>query len=325
MASDLQRTQNAQNALLSTGPSSPGGKAISAGNSRKHGLSGRRLVIDPARADEARELRARYLDELQPATAEGVEAVDVMVAMTFRIDDCRAALVDLAIEQADEADTDWDHARKLDAEAVAESLRRRPGTASARLAETKQGTELMLGRWESLRRSLEMGTWDDADRSSALDLLGVDRSFRKPGQTALDAPEGRDATAHVRLVIDQEMGRLRSRLATVLARSDERSRDRAGTPLGVLLSKPAALILRYEREAERRYNAARRAARASSQDGAAVMALDPVPDFTPPPAPRPVPVPAPPAVAVSAPAAPARPLNRRARRAEAARLRKTGR
>src|SRR5947209_1652390 len=85
-------------------------------------------------------------------------------------------------------------------EPAAEGLRRRPGQAAARLGETKQGAELMLGRWESLRKSLDRGTWDESDRSSALDLLGVDRAFRKPGQTILDAPEGSDATACVRAV-----------------------------------------------------------------------------------------------------------------------------
>ncbi len=337
MATDLQCAANLKNAALSTGPSSPGGKRASSANSRKHGLSGRRPVVDPARADEAKALRARYEADLRPASAEGHEAIDVMVAMTLRIDDCRAALVALAAEQAEEAATDWDHARKVEAEATAEGLRRRPGTTAAKLGETRQGAELMLGRWEALRRSLDAGTWDEADRSSALDLLGVDRALRKPGQTVLDGPEEADSRACVRPVIESEMARLRSRLATTLPRADEESRARAGTALGVLLSRPAALIFRYEREAERRYHAALRVALASSEaEPPPVPVPSPAPAQAPAsrPAPRPAPTaddeahlvgPAPAAVIAVTPTATPRPLNRRARRAEAARLRRAGR
>ena len=256
MASDAQTSANLRNATRSTGPISPRGKRASSANSRKHGLSSARAVVDPARAEEAAWRRARFIEEFRPATIEGLDAIEIMVAMTIRMEDCREALEALHVAEAEGAGDDWDHARKVEAEATAEGLPRRPGTAAARLAETKQGAELMLGRWDGLLRSLERGTWDESDRSAALDLLGVDRALRKPGQTALDPPEAADATAHVRAVIGRESARLRERLETVLARADARSRSRAGTPLGVMLSKPAALILRYEREAERRFHAA---------------------------------------------------------------------
>src|SRR4051812_30689041 len=89
MATDLQLAANLRNATLSTGPVSPGGKRASSANSRKHGLSGRRAAVDPARAEEAEALRDRYLADIRPATVEGIEAVDVVVAMSLRIDDCR--------------------------------------------------------------------------------------------------------------------------------------------------------------------------------------------------------------------------------------------
>ena len=146
----------------------------------------------PAAPDEAERCAVARagLADIRPATDEGLEAVDAMVAMTFRIDDCRAAFVALAAEQAEEAATDWDHARKVEAEATAEGLRHRPGTAAAKLGETRQGAELMLGRWESLRKSLDQGTWDESDRSAALDLLGVDRAFRAAGADDPGRPRG---------------------------------------------------------------------------------------------------------------------------------------
>ncbi len=341
MATDAQISANQRNAALSTGPSSPDGLRASSANATRHGLSGKSYRVAPARAEEAARRRALLVAEIRPATAEGLDAIDRMVVMAIRMEDCRIALEALHVEQAEEAVADWEHARKVEAEATAEGFTRRPGSVAARLGETKQGAELMLGRWESLRRSLDLGTWDESDRSAALDLLGVAPGLRKPSQTPLDAPEGADATAHVRAAIEAEVARLRSRLATVLSAADARSRARAGTASGVLLSKPAALILRYEREAERRFRAALKVACAAPKDDGPPPPLRPGPDRLPPPDPRPEPERAPraepdadgrvddragsPAALAAAPAAASRPLNRRGRRAQAARLRRSGR
>src|SRR5262249_43971172 len=153
----------------------------------------------------------------------------------LRLDDCMQAYEALLVEQVQSAQGDWEHHREVEAAELAEGLARRPGRVARQLAGTKQGAELLLGRWDSLRQARELGSWDEAARAAALDPLGVDRAFRKPGQTALDTPEGSDATAHVRGVIESEAERLRDRLEAVLVASDARDRDRAEAGRSVLL------------------------------------------------------------------------------------------
>jgi hypothetical protein len=57
---------NQANAQLSTGPKTPEGKARSAMNSLKHGLTSRELVIRPDDRPAFDELHSAYLAELQP-------------------------------------------------------------------------------------------------------------------------------------------------------------------------------------------------------------------------------------------------------------------
>jgi hypothetical protein len=352
MATDAQLAANFENAKKSSGPKTAPGKRISSGNSTKHGLSGRAIVADddradPVRRDEIRRRRDRWDAELPRSVPDRAAAIEHLVALSLRIDDCMRAYEALFADGAEEARGDWEHSREVEAAALAEGLARRPERVVRQLASTKQGVELLLGRWEALGKSLELGSWDESDSAMALDLLGVAPALRKPGQTALDAPAGSDAPAHVRSVIAAEVARLRGRLETVLVASDARARGEAGSARAVLLSKPAALILRYEREATRRFRRALQDAYAT-RDDATELAPGPVPDpsparpssVEPEPEPEAVPVaadadwdwdeeeievesgPAPEPAASSA-AAPSR-LNRRARRARAARLRRLG-
>ena len=58
MATEMQKKANKRNALRSTGPRTPEGKAAAAGNARKHGLSGRDAVL----SEEDEELFAGMLE-----------------------------------------------------------------------------------------------------------------------------------------------------------------------------------------------------------------------------------------------------------------------
>ncbi len=350
MATDAQITANRLNAQKSTGPKSPPGKCASRANSTKHGLSGDGVVVvDPARRAEAMARKARWDAQILPNNFTGVFAIERMVAMSLRIEDCENALEALIVEQTETARTDWEHSRVVEARATAEGLARRPERVAAQLEETKQGAELMLGRWACLLRSLELGAWDEADRASGLDLLGVVAAFRKPGQTPLDAPEGADAEAHVRRVIEAEVARLRGRIDAVLTPADERARGHVAASLTVLRSKPAALILRYEREATRRFHQAMEDAYERPRPGESKYydpdlfldppaepviptavepeaAIEPAPEPEPAPAAEPEPSadPGPVITPVAAPSEPPRRPNRRGRRAAAARLRRAG-
>jgi hypothetical protein len=62
----LQQEANSRNALLSTGPRTPAGKAVSSQNALKHGLSAKHLVIQEEDRPEFDQLQAGLLDELHP-------------------------------------------------------------------------------------------------------------------------------------------------------------------------------------------------------------------------------------------------------------------
>ncbi len=266
MATQAQIDANRRNAQLSTGPKSPPGKLSSRSNSFKHGFSGEGIVVDPEHRAEALNRKAAWMAEIRPSGPTGLFAIERAAAMSLRIEQCENALDALFVEEADRARRDWDQSRTAEAGALAAKLARDPGLTAARLAETKQGVALMLDRWSRLAKSLDLGAWDESDRSAGLDLLGVEPSFRKPGQTQQDAPEASDASAHIRAVIDGQVARLRDRLVSVLEPLDDLARRHAESSVSVLLSKPAALILRYEREATRRFHASMKAAHSSSID-----------------------------------------------------------
>ena len=69
MASEAQIAANQANARRSTGPVTPEGKARSARNALKHGLTARHLVIQPDEQAEFDELQAALLDEIDPRGA----------------------------------------------------------------------------------------------------------------------------------------------------------------------------------------------------------------------------------------------------------------
>ncbi len=193
--------------------------------------------------------KERWGEELRPGTHTGLFAPDRAVATSLRFEACENTLEGMFVEETDKAPRDWDHSRRVDALTPAERLAKQPTLVAGQLQEMRQGFALMLERWEHLPRSLEPGTWDRVDRSSALDLLGVPASLRKPGQTALDARDGKDATAQLLRAIDREAARSRERMTTVLDGTDALARTHAGATLTVPRSRPAALALRYEREA----------------------------------------------------------------------------
>lgn len=67
MSTLAQQNANQANALLSTGPRTPEGKAHSARNARVHGLCGKDLLIGPEEQPEFDRMIAGYYTELDPA------------------------------------------------------------------------------------------------------------------------------------------------------------------------------------------------------------------------------------------------------------------
>jgi hypothetical protein len=66
MTSERQTKANRQNALLSTGPKTPAGKAVSALNALKHGFLAHEALLPSEDENAFRELQERLQTELQP-------------------------------------------------------------------------------------------------------------------------------------------------------------------------------------------------------------------------------------------------------------------
>jgi hypothetical protein len=281
MATQAQIDANRQNAQLSTGPTTPEGKAASSKNSNKHGLSGKTILVGDEHRDEAARRWNQWHDHFQPGPA-GHYALDVMVAMSLRVEQCQKTLDGLFVAQTTEAKLDWNGLRRREAAILAEGLARRPESVAARLDETRHGAELLLERWEYLAETFDRGEWDESARAIGLDLLGVPRGLREPGRTALDPPDG-EGPAAIRAAIDGQVARLKWRLDNVHIATDELARSQAEASQQVLLSKQAKLILRYEREALRRLTSAQVALLNGPRGDAATLHLPPEPSFEGPP------------------------------------------
>lgn len=86
MASEKQIQANRQNALKSTGPTSPDGKARAARNALKHGLLSRDMLIPGEKAKELKAFRESIVAQVAPAEGELEEFLaDRVVESAWRL------------------------------------------------------------------------------------------------------------------------------------------------------------------------------------------------------------------------------------------------
>jgi hypothetical protein len=251
MATTAQIDANRQNAQASTGPRSDDGKARSRENALKHGLAGE--VDKQSEAFITR--RAAWAREKKPQGQAGEWALDGLVAATIQLDKCRAALDGVLAEQAARARMAWDLDRRVEAAQVAARLPRDPVVSARKLEASWHGCDMMIEVWIRLEEAvLANGKWTDPERSIALDLLAYPRDLRD-GRTSLDAPEGTPPADHLRGLVEGQVERLEAMKESLVWLDDlERKHAEEGS-IG-LITKPAQLIQRYEREAHRRYEKA---------------------------------------------------------------------
>jgi hypothetical protein len=270
MATERQIQANRLNALKSTGPKTTEGKAISRANAVKHGLAADILVSDSlqdALAARLDEWRGHY----KPDTPDADFAVGAAVACTFRIEECQANLEAIAGEHCSRARRTWDLDRATDAAFLLGKLSKRPEVVLPQLEASKHGVELLLTLWGRLALSLESkdGAWSAEEVATAFDLCGVPRQLRD-GRAPFDPAEpGADVHEHRRLFLVEQGDRLIRSLSGGLDRADHDAKGYTATAAFALTTKRAALVLRYEREAWKRYDAMLAAAKGQIQPQAA--------------------------------------------------------
>jgi hypothetical protein len=339
-----QTIANRLNALHSTGPRSKEGRARSARNALKHGLS--RIGTHPPAdlADQIADRIERWRDAYRPENPAQQWLLERLCAESVRLDACERRILAARAEQADRASESWDDDRAAEVAQLAARLPLHPEVIQPKLLQSKHGVRWLLDRWDEIADSLAgHDGWTPDTWTRALDLLGVPASARDGS-----APSNPNPSDHgpgpgpelVRRIIEA----LQGRIDTYLDARDARSRDDASAGLGHD-SADVRLLERYAADARRQVDRCRaelRRLQATADHPPATADRPPVPprparpprraDPSSPPPNAPAEAdrsssPAPGLVASAplpaSPQAPALLLNRRARRAQAARARRS--
>jgi hypothetical protein len=123
-----QLVANRKNARLSTGPKTPQGKAVSAGNSLKHGLYARCLLLKSKHHSESFEDYQQLIDslyeELQPETLFQEHLVRKIANCLWR--SRRAAVAEAAHINHELADVDYEVRRDIENRALVARLQKDP-------------------------------------------------------------------------------------------------------------------------------------------------------------------------------------------------------
>ena len=201
---------NRQNARHSTGPKSDAGKARSALNALKHGLTAQSTVVIPGE-DKATYLQAlqRWFDDLQPANAAEQALVESACRASWKLGRCArhedAVLAQNARSAADRhAQQRRARASELGRRLIEDTFDRcafterhdpvmrakydqwyqtDPAAVVSELELTAEGIDWMLDKWTELARILEKeGFWHYPQKYALIRLMG-----RRP-EDALDDP-----------------------------------------------------------------------------------------------------------------------------------------
>jgi hypothetical protein len=270
MATERQIEANRKNALKSTGPKTPEGKAISRANAVKHGLAADTLISNSLQEALAARLD-EWRDHYKPDTPDAAFAVGAAVACTFRIEECQANLEAIVGEHCSRARRTWDLDRAAEAAILGGKLSKRPEVILPQLEASKHGVEFLLVLWNRLALSLQSKKceWSEAEVSTAFDLCGIPRHLRD-GRAPFDpADTGDDIQEYRRLFVVDQARRLIDSLSGGLDRVDFDAKQYTASASFALTTRRAALVLRYEREAWKRYDVMLAAAKGQAKPQAA--------------------------------------------------------
>jgi len=176
---------NRANALRSTGPKTPEGKAISRRNGLKHGLTGEGVALPNEDAAEVERRFAAFEAEMAPKTELGHALMIRAATLTVRLERCQryeAARLGLAVDSALKV---YDDARMTEVERLLDDIEKDPITNARRLQATPEGVEHTIRGWQALADDLartDVRLWSTGHRERAEALMG-----RRP----LDFPRSR--------------------------------------------------------------------------------------------------------------------------------------
>ena len=171
--SERQAEANRQNALKSTGPNTPEGKAASSANAYKHGMASEVLVLPTEDCDAFAAEERLWIDELAPDGGLAERIAQRAFRAYVRLNRCDRNDDHELLMRTLNAKGHWDIRR---AEAVAESVAKLQVESSVALVELENSAEGCLwlqDAWLALRPHAESGTWGIAEYRRMVALLGV--------------------------------------------------------------------------------------------------------------------------------------------------------
>jgi hypothetical protein len=256
VATEKQIEANRRNAALSQGPVTEAGRARSRLNATKHGMAAELTSVETTTSAAFLDRRAKWAPNYQPVGDDGEWALDQLVAASLRIDECGRSLGVLKEVEKQRATLAWEQDQEVEAATVLARLSKNPVLASRQLETTLAGVNLLIEAWMGLAEALHLGRdWTEAEASRAQDLLGVPSDCRL-GVTPIEPYGGAESIPFRKALVREKFEHLEALRDEVMTPLDDLNCRIAMTGDLALLSKPAKLILRYEREAWKRYNEA---------------------------------------------------------------------
>ncbi len=264
-----------QNGARSKGPATPEGRAISARNSLKHGLTGEGIVVPEGDAKEIRRRVKALTADMNPLTEAGVLLIEKMARFTLRSENAADhEIAETASRMRNAADA-FDEARIEKADELFKGLADDPRGNHRKLKKRPEGVERLIDEWHELRADLVLkqgpdwtlehyeraalmnGSKPSQARGSQIgalsDAIGGDFAglYNDEGGDLDD--QARREWARLRLVeeIDGEIEALEAHYNTLDHQTIAIDRAGAGRRARFDASKEACLAQRYESEAER--------------------------------------------------------------------------
>ena len=154
-----QLASNRRNAKLSTGPTSPEGRARVRSNAVKHGLSGAGLALP---VEDAAEVERRFQalgDDLRPVGERERLLAHRAAFLSVRLDRCAAYETAALSEAIRTAEADHDRDIRKDIDDAVKRLPDDPISSVARLERTPEGVDWMLRSWGELLEDVTFGTY----------------------------------------------------------------------------------------------------------------------------------------------------------------------
>jgi hypothetical protein len=285
---------NRKNALLSSGPKTPEGKAASRANAYKHGLTGQGVITPADEADELQRRHQALLDEMAPKSERGHLLVFRIAMLTLRLErSARAETASIAMlvrhAEANHDDRMMDHAEDL-FDGLAESPRKN----LRRLRRSFEGLTLLVEAWTNLRLALVRPgrSWTPEHLVRAARLMGLTEEaarLRRVGRlsdailgdfSGLGRDEGAGladdarrewAVSQMAQLIQDEAAELEAHAQTLDENAFALDRAEASERAWFDPSSEATLARRYESATSRSLSAALKEYRLAESEAAAAL------------------------------------------------------